>query len=228
MEPALEPTMDAPAAARAADLRAGVYVELASLGWMVVEAAIALGAGLAARSASLEAFGIDSVIELVAGWALLRRLTFELRLRAGSAGADEQRVEAAERRASRIVGWALYALAAYVVLDVAWGLLTRTHPAASPVGVALAAAACVVMPALVVAKRRIAGRIGSAALRADAACSVVCAYMSAALLAGLALNALLGWWWADSLAALALLWFIVREGREALEKAAGRDDCDCE
>lgn len=215
-------------ASRAVNLRAGVYIELASIGWMVVEAVIALGAGITTHSVSLETFGIDSGIELVAAWALLRRLRFELRQHSTATGEDAERVEGAEHRASRIVGWALYALAAYVVLDVSWSLLTRNRPQASAAGIALALAACFIMPALVAAKRHIAGRIGSDALHADAACGVVCAYMAAALLVGLALNALLGWWWADSVAATALLWFIIREGREALERAAGRDDCACE
>jgi hypothetical protein len=220
--------MSAITPSRPLSLRAGIAVERLSIAWMVVELVAALGAGFAARSVSLETFGIDSAIELVAGWALLRRLAFELRLRSGTGpagAAGEERIARAERRASRIVGWGLYALAAYVVLGVALGLVARARPEASPTGIGLAAASALVMPGLVIAKRRVAERIGSAALRADAACGVVCAYMAATVLLGLALNALLGWWWADDAAALALLWFIVREGREALEKAEGQDTC---
>src|SRR5262249_1171739 len=109
--------------------------------------------------------------------------------------------------------------------DVGLSLLTHSRAEGAPAGIALAAAALIIMPALAFAKRRVAKAIDSAALRADAACSLVCAYMSATVLVGLGLTALFDWWWADGLAALALVWFIVREGREALEKAVGRDTC---
>src|SRR5262249_46059367 len=178
---------------------------------------------LTSRSLSLQAFAIDSIIELVAGGVLLRRLVLEWRARRRLVAADEKRIERAERRASRLVGWALYALALYVVLNAALSLLAHSRAESAPAGIVLAAAALVIMPALAFAKRRVAEAIGSVALRADAACSLVCAYMSATLLAGLGLTALFDWWWADALAALALLWCIVREGREALEKAAGPD-----
>ncbi len=223
--------MQIEAAPRAASVRTGILVEIVSIGWMIVEAVVALGAGFASHSVSLQSFGIDSLVELFTGGILLWRLSVEQRMLLTGAGADTSAttidIEVIERRASRIAGWALYALAAYILLDIAYGLLMRQRPEATPWGIGLALAASVIMPVLWLVKRRVAARIGSAALRADAACSIVCAYMSVTLLIGLGLTQLFGWWWADSLAALALLYFIVREGREALEKASGHDSCGC-
>jgi divalent metal cation (Fe/Co/Zn/Cd) transporter len=210
------------ALARHADLRLGIAVEVVTILWMLAEAAVALGAGFAARSASLESFGLDSVIELVGGGVLLWRLLAEQKGRAGEA------LERAERRASRVVGWALYALAAYILLNAAFSLLTRARPDENWAGLGLAIAAALVMPILWSVKLRVAGRIGSAALRADAACSVTCAYMSLVLLLGLAVTRAFGWWWADALASLGLLYFVIREGHEALEEAKGHACACCE
>lgn len=201
-------------------LRAGMGIELWTIAWMVVEAAVSLGAGLAAGSIALVAFGVDSVLELVSAAVLLWRLNVERR------GASPERVEQAERRASAVVGWSLLLLALYVVVDVGHDLWTRAAPESAPVGIVLAAAALVVMPILVRGKRRIAAEIASPALKGDAACGIVCAYMAATLLVGLALRAALGWWWADPVAALGLVYFIVREGREALAAARG-EECGC-
>ncbi len=206
--------------ARRADLRLGIAIEVVTIVWMVAEAAIALVAGFLAKSVSLESFGLDSVIELVGGGVLLWRLLTEQR---GVTGASLERVE---RRASRIVGWALYALALYIVVAAALALLTQTRPEESWVGLGLALAAVIVMPILWRVKLVVAGRIGSAALHADAACSVTCAYMSLVLLLGLALTRAFGWWWADPLASLGLLYFVIHEGREALEAAKG-NVCSC-
>ncbi len=188
---------------------------------MLVEAAVSLGAGVAAGSVALVAFGADSVIELISAGVLLRRLGVE---RAGAGG-----VEALERRASGVVGVLLFALALWVVAGVVRDLLfVHARPERSPAGVLLAAASVAVMPWIVATKRRVAARIGSAALRADAACGIVCAYMAATLLVGLGLRALFGWWWADPLAALGMLYFIVREGWEAVEAARARAErCGC-
>lgn len=198
---------------RAVNLRAGIRVEWLTIGWMILEVAVALWAGFAARSIALIAFGLDSVIELVSATVVLTRLRAEDR---GPAMTAEQ-VEHAERRASRIVGWTLLLLAAYVVIHSAYDLVTRATSTPSPAGMALAIAALIVMPALVRTKRRISSALGSPALRGDAAEGVVCAYMAATLLVGLVLRAAFGWWWADPVAALGIVYFIAREGREALE-----------
>ncbi len=190
--------------------------------WMVVEAVVAIGAGVLAASVLLTAFGIDSVIEFVTGGALLWRLGTEAR------GGDLARVERAENRAAWVTGTGLVALCVYVVASVAFGLFTHARPEGSPVGIGLSVAALIVMPILAWRKRTIAARIDSAALRGDAACSITCAYMAGALLVGLALNAAFHWWWADSVAALGLLYWLVPEAREALEGArAGRSGCSC-
>ncbi len=220
--PAASLPLDHQPSARRADLRLGIVVEVVTICWMLAEAAIALIAGFAARSASLESFGLDSVIELIGGGVLLWRLLAEQRGRASAGEALEQ----VERRASRIVGWALYALAAYIVLNAAFSLVTQAHPDENLAGLGLAIAAVVVMPILWRVKLRVARRIGSAALRADAACSVTCAYMSLVLLVGLAATRAFGWWWADAVASLGLLYFVIREGREALEEAKGHA-CAC-
>lgn len=211
--------------ARASDvaaLRSGIAIEWWTIGWMVLEAAVSLGAGVAAGSVALLAFGADSVIELISAGVLLRRLRVE------QAGGCAGEVQAAERRASGLVGGLLLLLAVWVVGSVLRDVLTHAQPESSPAGLVIAAASTLVMPWIVATKRRVASRIGSAALRADAACGIVCAYMAATLLAGLALRALFGWWWADPLAALGIVYFIVREGWEAIEAARGRaDGCGC-
>ncbi len=203
-------------------IRAGVRVELATVAWMVVEAVVAIGAGVLARSVLLTAFGIDSVVELVSGGVLLWRLTAEAR------GGSLERVERAENRAAWVTGLALALLCVYVVASAVAGLIAHGRPATSPVGLALSVAALVVMPILAWRKRGIAARIDSAALRGDAACSTTCAYMAATLLVGLALNAAWGWWWAEDVAALCFLYWLVSEAREALQGArAGRGGCGC-
>jgi divalent metal cation (Fe/Co/Zn/Cd) transporter len=190
--------------------------------WMTIEAMVAIAAGIVARSVLLSAFGIDSVIELVTGSALLRRLSTEAK------GRSLERVEWAENRAAWITGIGLILLCVYVVATSALSLAVQNKPDSSPVGIGLAVAALIVMPILVWRKRDLATRVGSRALRADAACSLTCAYMAATLLVGLLFNALFHWWWADGVAALALLYFLVPEAREALEGArAGRGGCGC-
>jgi divalent metal cation (Fe/Co/Zn/Cd) transporter len=212
------------ARARTADirLRAGIRVEIVTIAWMVVEAAVAIGAGVLARSVLLTAFGIDSVIELVSGGVLLWRLLVE------AAGTTVERVERAENRAAWVVGSGLSLLCVYVVVMAALAIISRTKPETSFVGIGLAIVAVIGMPVLARTKRRIATQIDSAALRGDAACSITCAYMAGTLLVGLLLNALFNWWWAESLAALALVYWLAREAREALAGArAGRGGCGC-
>jgi divalent metal cation (Fe/Co/Zn/Cd) transporter len=206
---------------RAEQLRLGIGIELFTLLWMTIEATVAIITGYATRSVSLQGFGIDSIIELITGAVLLWRLLVEQR------GGTSSAIERAERSASWIAAISLFALAAYIVGDSAFTLYTRTHSESSWWGIALAIAAAIVMPILWQGKLRVAKRIGSAALKADAVCSVTCAYMSFTLLAGLLLNTFFGFWWADPLAALVLVYFIVREGREALHEARTGETCSC-
>ena len=207
---------------RARALNAGVRIEQLTIGWMAIEAAVAVGAGLAAGSVLLTAFGIDSVIELATGGILLWRLLAE----AGDHRLEG--VERAERVAAWVTGVALALLCAYIVAMAVAGLLARAEPQRSYAGIVVAIVAAIGMPLLARRKREIADRIGSAALRADAACSITCAYMAGTLLIGLGLNVAFHWWWADSVAALGLLCWLQREAREALDAARTRSSvCTC-
>ena len=180
---------------------------------MAAEAVLAIGAGIAARSVLLTAFGFDSVIELVSGGALLWRLSSEAR------GATSKRMENVERRATGISAVLLVLLCAYVVFVGVAGLVARLRPEGSALGVGVAVAAVVVMPLLAWRKRRANLVIGSPALRADIAETITCAYLAAATLAGAGLNLIAGWWWAEYVAALVLLVFIAMETKEAIESA---------
>src|SRR6202171_405848 len=190
-----------------AAVRVGVRLEVFTVAWMAVEAVLAIGAGVAARSVLLTAFGFDSVIELLSGVTLL----WWLSARTG--------IEGMERRATQISAVLLVLLCGYLLLTGVGGLVLRLHPEGSVVGVAVSAVAVVVMPLLAWRKRRVNLTLRSAALRADIAETLTCAYMAAATLAGTALNLLAGWWWAEYAAALALLVFIALEAREAIEAA---------
>ena len=206
---------------RARQVRQGVWIECVTIFWMTIEASVAIIVGYATHSVSLQGFGIDSIIELISGGVLLWRLLVEQR------GGSIEAVEQAEHRASWITAFGLFALAVYIVVDSAITLITRSHPQASWWGIGLAIAAAIVMPLLWRSKLHIARKIGSAALKADAMCSITCAYMSITLLIGLLLNTLFDWWWADPLAALVLVYFIVQEGREALHEAQTGETCSC-
>ncbi len=202
---------------RSSQLARGILIEWLSAGWMLIEAIVAVLAGVLAHSVALVAFGADSVIELVAGGALLYRLYVE----ANEGGSE--RVEKAERSASWIVGIALLVLAAYIVISSVASLFMKSRPEANALGIGIAVASSILMPFLAETKKRVGRRIGSKALISDGACSMVCAYMSWILLAGVAATAVLGWWWADSLAALGFVWFVMREGLEAVNEARGAE-----
>lgn len=203
------------AATRGAAIRRGVRLEVVTVVWMVAEAVLAIGAGVAARSVLLTAFGFDSVIELLSGIVLLRRLDFEAR------GRSADGVERMERTTARISGVLLILLCVYVIATSVAGLLIGLKPEGSLLGIAVAAAALIVMPLLALAKTRANRLIGSPSLRADIAETVTCAYMAAVTLGGIALSALLGIWWLQYVAAVALLIWLIPETREALEAARG-------
>lgn len=213
MNDALTSWHEADAAHRAADARHGRRLEYFTLGWNTLEALVAVAAGIAAGSIALVSFGIDSVIESLSGGVLLWHLQRH--------EADPRR----ERRALRLVGISFLVLAAYVALEAGRTLAVGESPETSLVGIALAALSLVVMPLLARAKRRVAARLQSGALHADSRQTDLCAWLSAILLVGLALNALWGWWWADPVAALAMVPIIAREGVKALR---GEACCGCE
>jgi divalent metal cation (Fe/Co/Zn/Cd) transporter len=202
-------------------LRQARQAQVLVLAWMLIEAAVAIGAGITAHSIALSAFGADSIVELFSAGVVLRQL-----LKRTDDGHDEN-LSGGERQASRLVGWALYAVIAFIVLSSAASLLLRLRPESSPVGVGLTVTSILVMAALWRWRLRLADRLASPALKGDAACSAVCLYMAGTTLAGLALNQIFGWWWADPLAALALVWWIRGEANEALEAArTGQACCD--
>jgi divalent metal cation (Fe/Co/Zn/Cd) transporter len=202
-------------------IRRARLAETLTVAWMVVEVVVALWAGIVARSVALTTFGVDSGIELFTAAVVLRQLLLH------TERATDEELDARERQASRLVGWGLYGLIVYIVASSAWSLASGSRPESSLAGLALAIAALVVMPLLWRWRLGLARRLDSPALRADAACSLVCIYMSAVLLAGLLLNSLFGWWWADPVAALAMIWWIRGEAREAIEAArTGRHDDD--
>jgi divalent metal cation (Fe/Co/Zn/Cd) transporter len=202
-------------------IRQARLAETLTLTWMVVELVVALWAGVAARSVALTTFGVDSGIELFTAFVVLRQLLLH------TERASDEELDDRERQASRLVGWGLYGLIVYIVASSALSLASGSRPESSRVGLALAIAALAIMPLLWRWRLGLARRLNSPALRADAACSLVCIYMSAVLLAGLLLNSLFGWWWADPLAALAMIWWIRGEAREAVEAArTGRREDD--
>jgi divalent metal cation (Fe/Co/Zn/Cd) transporter len=203
-------------ATRATAIRHGVRLEVVTVGWMVAEAVIAVGAGIAAKSVLLTAFGFDAVVELLSGIVLLQLLTTE------ASGADPARVDRLERTTTRISAALLVLLCFYVLLTSIVGLVMGLKPEPSAVGIGVAAVALVAMPLLAQAKRRVNTVINSASLRADIVETVSCAYLAAVTLAGLGLSILLGWWWAEYVAAFALLIWLVPETREAVEAALAR------
>jgi divalent metal cation (Fe/Co/Zn/Cd) transporter len=198
---------------RTTDLKMGVRIEVITILWMVVEMSVSIGAGIAARSVLLTAFGVDSLIELVSGSILLWRLSTENR------GEDLGSVRQAERRAAWVVAVSLSLLCAYVLISSVYLLLTHAKPESSVIGIGISAAALLIMPWLAVSKRRISKRINSAALAGDSANSMTCAYMAATVLVGLVFNTLFGLWWVEYVAALVFLVWLVLETREVFAEA---------
>lgn len=195
-------------------VRRGLLLTWLTLLYNVGEAGLSLTASVMAGSVALMAFGVDSTIEILASVAALWRLYSD---------SDQARREHSERVALRIIGFSFLALAAYVGYQSARVLWQAAAPEGSLLGIVVAAAAVIVMPVLARAKTRVALGMGSGALHAEAKQTMLCTYLSAILLGGLILNATLGWWWADPLAALAMVPIIAREGWDAF---LGRQ-CPC-
>ena len=193
--------------------RRAIQLEWATTAWNVIEAGIAIRAGLISGSIALIAFGIDSLIEVLSAVALLWRL-----MRAGPRATAEEHSRA-ERRALLLVGFTFILLGGYIAIDASLALLARSAPHTSPVGIGLSIASLIAMPALGYAKQVTARAMGSKALAADAVETWVCAYLSAALLLGLGLHSLLGWWWADAAGALIMVPFILWQARKAIQEA---------
>jgi divalent metal cation (Fe/Co/Zn/Cd) transporter len=201
--------------ARPALVRRGLLLNYLTIGYNTVEAIISVAAGIVSGSVALVSFGADSGIEVTSSLAAHWRLRADL---------DPGRRERVERVTRRIIGWSFLALAGYVVVESGTTLWKREAPEASPVGLMILVLSLLIMPLIARASRQVARGLGSRALAADAAQTSLCAYLSAIALAGVGLNAALGWWWADPVAALGMVPII---GREGLEGVRGEEACDC-
>jgi divalent metal cation (Fe/Co/Zn/Cd) transporter len=205
-------------AERAALIRRGLWLNYLTLGYNTLEAIASLAAGLVAGSVALVGFGVDSAIEVTSAGAA------QWRLRADH---DPTRRRRVERGTLKLIGGAFLVLAAYVTLDSALSLWRHEAPDKSALGVLVLTLSVVVMPVLARAKRRVASALGSSALAADATQTSLCAWLSAIALAGVGLNALVGWWWADPVAALAMVPMIAREGVQGVRGESSCGDSDC-
>ena len=207
---------EAAIAARPALVRRGLRLNYLTLAYNTAEAIVSLAAGLVAGSVALVGFGVDSGIEVAASVAAQWRLRADL---------DLARRERVERVTRQVIGTSFLVLAAYVTVDSVTTLWRREAPEASRVGLVILVLSVLVMPVLARAKRRIARALQSRALEADAAQTSLCAYLSVIALAGVGLNAAFGWWWADPVAALAMVPIIAMEGVEGLR---GDSECHCQ
>ena len=192
-----------------------LIAEYFTVGWNVIEGIVAIAAGIVAGSIALIGFGLDSYIEVASGIVLIWRLRKH--------GFGDEEEEAAEKRAIFFVGLTFLALALYVTFESGKKLLFREHPDESLIGIILATVSLIVMPLLAWYKKKIAAEINSRALRADALETLACSYLSLTLVVGLGANALFGWWWADPFAALAMVYFLIKEGWEAVSEGRGEE-----
>jgi divalent metal cation (Fe/Co/Zn/Cd) transporter len=199
-------------------VRRGQRLEYFTIGYNSVEGLVSIVAGVIAGSVSLIGFGLDSLIEVASGTALLWRLHHDL---------NRFRRERVERITLRIVGGSFVALALYILYESGSTLIGHEAPERSIPGIIVAAVSVVVMPLLARAKRRVAAGIGSGAMKADSRQTDFCTYLSAILLGGLLLNAVAGWWWADPVAGLVMVPIIAKEGVDGLRGKTCCDDCEC-
>lgn len=184
-------------------------LEYLTVGWNLVEGVVAVGAALASGSVALLGFGMDSFVESASAMVLIWRL------RAEDAGSDHEHIESLERRALKLVALSLFALAAFVIVKAALALVQQERPEPSVLGIAITGVSIGVMWWLARAKRVTARALGSRALEADSFQTTACWWLSLIVLGGIGLNGLLGWWWADPVAAIGMCYFIIREGQEA-------------
>lgn len=199
-------------------VRRGQRLEYFTIAYNSAEGLVSIIAGLIAGSVSLVGFGLDSLIEVTSGAALLWRLHHDL---------DHSRREQVEQATLRIVGGCFIALAAYILYESGSSLIGHSVPERSIPGIVVAAVSVTVMPMLARAKRRVAAGIGSGAMQADSRQTDFCTFLSAILLGGLLLNALLGWWWADPVAGLVMVPIIAKEGVDGVRGRACCTDCGC-
>lgn len=200
-------------------LRKGLKLTVFTVAWNIIEGLVAIGAGILANSVALISFGVDSFVETTSAIAVSWRLADELKHQ------SSKRAESVEKLTAKITGIILLLLAVYIVIDAGRRLLGFGEEASkSFIGIALTALSVIMIPIVAKAKLKVADSIGSGSLRADAIETIACTWLSITTLIGLSLNALLGWSWADPLAALLIVPLVVKEGREALR---GKHGCSC-
>lgn len=192
--------------------------EFFSTAWMAFEFVVGLTAGLQAGSILLIAFGLDSFLEIIAGGTLIWRLRKEAN------GAPAAEIERAEKRSSLVVGTVLLGLAVYVTSMSIFNLVTHQVANESPMGLAIAIASVLLMPYFTWRKRKLGHALHSAALVEDGMCNITCAYMAGTVLIGAIVTMLFNWWWADSAAALVLVYFIANEGWESFQAGRGKTE----
>jgi divalent metal cation (Fe/Co/Zn/Cd) transporter len=207
-----------PTADRSVLIQEAFRIEYLTIAWMVIEAAVAIASAFKAGSLTLLAFGFDSLIELASAGVLVRRLRVELHH-------GQSFAESAERRAARIGGALLFALAIYVVVGAAWKLWTQQGAEFSLPGLVVSVLALPIMYVLSRRKLHLAEALASRALRADAIESITCGWLSLVVVAALVAQLIIGAWWVDALASLSIVWLLVREGREAWSGDHCCDDC---
>lgn len=183
--------------------RRALWLAWATIVWNTIEAGVSIWAGMRAGSTALVGFGLDAVIETMSATVVLWQLW------------DPGLAADREQRALKLIGISFYLLATYIAIESLRDLATLTRPDPAPLGIAITGLSLVVMPLLAVAKRRVGLAMDSHVVLADAQETFLCTWLSAIVLGGLALNAILGWWWADPVAALGVAWLAIREGREA-------------
>jgi len=205
------------AAERSDLLRRGLRLEYLTVGWNIIEGLVSVWAAWLAGSVALLGFGVDSFVETASGLVLIWRLKAERTAR------DHEDIERLDQRAHKLVGLSLFLLAAWVAFDAAKSLIFMEKPEPSLPGVVITSLSLLAMWWLARAKRRAARDLNSRAMQADSFQTSACFWLSLITLSGIALNAALGWWWADPVAALGMCWFLVKEGREAWRG----EECGC-
>jgi cation diffusion facilitator family transporter len=198
-------------------VKRGLHLEYLTVGWNLVEGFVSVAIALVAGSVALLGFGIDSFVEMTSGLILIWRLRAERYVQ------DREQIERLDQRAHKLVGLSLFLLAGFVVFEATKALITAERPEPTVAGIIITSLSLAVMWWLARAKRRAARALGSRALEADSFQTTACFWLSLIALAGIALNATLGWWWADPVAALGMTYFLAKEGREAWRG----EDCTC-
>jgi divalent metal cation (Fe/Co/Zn/Cd) transporter len=198
-------------------LRRAVVLAWFTVGWNVIEGIVAIAAAVLAGSQALLGFGLDSGVESLSATVVLWRLSAERR--------NPERAEAVEQQALRLIGVTFLVLAAFVAVEAVRALVGRHEPDMSMIGIVLTSVSIVVMQWLARTKRRVGIAMGSKAVEADSSQTSACVYLSVVVLGGLLLNAAFGWWWADPLAALGVVVFLIRDGRDALTTDHADDCC---